>query len=125
MAAMDPEVRQAMQELRQLEQDKTIRIELIERQIAAKSRNVMRSKLTLEELSALPKDVPMYRTVGKCFMLQESTAILASIKSEADTDNSDVESLKKSKTVLEGSLKSSRENIQEMLRQKFEASQRQ
>ncbi|OAA47162.1 alkaline phytoceramidase-like protein [Cordyceps fumosorosea ARSEF 2679] len=85
-------------------------------QIAGKQREQRLVKLTLSELSSLPKDTVIFEGVGKMFAALPVTEITQKLENQTKDLDSEVEKLGKRLVYLETTHKNSREHIEQMLR---------
>ncbi|KKA30531.1 hypothetical protein TD95_003363 [Thielaviopsis punctulata] len=85
-------------------------------QVASKQREMRLLSLTMNEVSSLPKDAPVYEGLGKMFVSIPVPKLMEKMTGQKKELEGDVEKLGKRLQYLETTHKNSREHIEQMLR---------
>ncbi|KAK3192852.1 hypothetical protein K4F52_001209 [Lecanicillium sp. MT-2017a] len=85
-------------------------------QIAGKQREQRLVRLTVSELSSLPKETTVYEGVGKMFAALPVTDMLGKLEGQTKDIEGEVDKLGQRLLYLETTHKNSREHIEQMLR---------
>eukprot|EP00047_Mylnosiga_fluctuans_P002899 m.226459 g.226459 ORF g.226459 m.226459 type:complete len:122 (+) comp11426_c0_seq1:32-397(+) len=121
MSGPDPEIARALMTLQQKMVETQTNMRLADLQINSKVTNVRKSQLTLNEISTLPADVRVYKSIGRMFLLQPHGEICGELSAKMKDDQAAIEKLKEKKTYLERSMKDSEQSVRELIRQKARA----
>eukprot|EP01147_Barroeca_monosierra_P001539 gene1539-4689_t len=115
---MDPEVRKALQELQELQQNTQARMYLLEQQKAQKKSALHRSVLTAREIEPLPQEVPLFKSIGKMFILADKEAILDDLEVVCKDADSSMKKLDEAQEQLEQTLKMQSESVRDLVTRK-------
>jgi len=84
-------------------------------QIDGLKRSITHAQLTEKEISILPPETKTYESLGRMFVLQESTNVQKNLENKIKNCEEKIKALEANKTYLERSLKESENNIREMI----------
>ncbi|EGD77692.1 hypothetical protein PTSG_08784 [Salpingoeca rosetta] len=115
---MDPEVRKALEELSEVQQTTQSRMYLLEQQKAQKQHALRRSVLTAREVEPLNDTVPLYKSVGKMFVISDKDTIMNELEEIAKDADSSVKKLTEAQKKMEQSLKEQQESVRDLVRRK-------
>jgi len=87
-------------------------------QIDALGKEKRKIELTQNEIGALPEDTKLYQSIGRMFLYKPKPGIMQVLKTEYKEAESKISELEAKKTYLERSVKSSEENLREMVSQR-------
>merc|ERR1712007_95238 len=105
---MDVELKKAFGELQQKMVETSQKLKLADIQIDSLKRTITHAQLTDKEIGLLPAETRTYESLGRMFILRESTAVRENL-------NDKIKTLEGNKTYLERNLKESENNIREMI----------
>nr|CAG4650666.1 EOG090X0LK7 [Sida crystallina] len=120
-AQMDIELKKAFGELQQKMVETSQKLKLSDIQIDSLKRNIAHAQLTEKEISLLPSETKTYESLGRMFVLQESTNVRKNLENKVKTCEEKIKTLEASKTYLERNLKESENNIREMIQHRKDA----
>nr|CAG4642232.1 EOG090X0LK7 [Eurycercus lamellatus] len=119
---MDLELKKAFGELQQKMVETSQKLKLADIQIETLKRSMTHAQLTDKEISQLPIETKTYESVGRMFVLKDSTETRKNLENKVKTCEEKIKTLEGSKAYLERSLKESENNIREMIQQRKDAS---
>ncbi|SPN97829.1 related to prefoldin subunit 1 [Cephalotrichum gorgonifer] len=91
-------------------------ISLSRNQVASKQREKRLLKLTLDEVTSIPQNTPVYEGVGKMFVSTPIPDLHEKLEGQVKTLDDDLDKLQKRLLYLETTQKNSREHIDQMLK---------
>nr|CAG4642958.1 EOG090X0LK7 [Evadne anonyx] len=94
------------------------KLKLADIQIETYKRSMTHAQLTEKEVSQLPLEVNTYESLGRMFVMKESTETRKNLENKIKVCEDKIKTLEGSKTYLERSLKESENNIREMVQQR-------
>jgi len=116
--AVDMELKKAFLELQKKMVDTQQQMRISDVQIDSLSKEKRKIELTEKEIGALPEDTRLYRSVGRMFLFKPKPDVMQILKNEHKDADSKIKELEAKKTYLERSVKSSEENLREMVSQR-------
>jgi prefoldin subunit 1 len=88
----------------------------LDAQIQSIIRDTKRTKITQEQISAMPEDVTSYRSVGKMFIASPKTDIDAFMEAACSKDADKVEELQKKKAYFERRASSLEADLKDLMK---------
>ncbi|KAL2105557.1 hypothetical protein VUR80DRAFT_8172 [Thermomyces stellatus] len=92
-------------------------INLCRGQVASKQREMRLLKLTLDEVSSIPRNTHVYEGVGKMFVATPIPSLSEKLEGQVKTLDEELEKLRKRLIYLETTQKNSRDHIEQMFKQ--------
>nr|CAG4636703.1 EOG090X0LK7 [Eubosmina coregoni] len=112
---VDLELKKAFGELQQKMIETSQKLKLADMQIETLKRSMTHAQLTDKEISQLPSETKMYESVGRMFVLKESSVTRSNLDNKIKSCQEKIKNLEGTKGYLERSLKESENNIREMI----------
>nr|CAB3264794.1 prefoldin subunit 1-like [Phallusia mammillata] len=116
--AIDMELRKAFAELQRKMVETQAQMRISDIQIESLNRDKRKLAITKQEIESFPEDTKLYESVGRMFMLQPRETVKENLDSKHKQADEKINELKAKKTYLERSVKSSEENLREMVSQR-------
>eukprot|EP00270_Netrium_digitus_P019067 TRINITY_DN740_c0_g1_i1.p1 TRINITY_DN740_c0_g1~~TRINITY_DN740_c0_g1_i1.p1 ORF type:complete len:160 (+),score=32.76 TRINITY_DN740_c0_g1_i1:68-481(+) len=109
--------REAFVELQGRLLDTDRRLKQVLSQERAKEAEKKRAVLTLQELQALPNDAPSYRAVGRAFIVEPLSVLMAEHEKQVQDCDSSLKKLQGTKEYVEKAMQEVQSNFRELLKQ--------
>jgi len=116
--AVDLELKKAFMELQKKMVETQGQMRICDVQIDALGKEKRKIELTQNEIGALPEETKLYQSIGRMFLFKSKPDIMQVLKTEYKDSESKISELEAKKTYLERSVKSSEENLREMVSQR-------
>eukprot|EP00128_Syssomonas_multiformis_P000007 Colp12_sorted_trinity150504_noHs@15660 len=115
----DEETRKQFMELQTKMVESSRQVNMVKAQIEGKQREIKRAELVEKEIAGLAADTKTYLAVGKMFLFQPKTEVLADLKTKVKASEEDIEKLKKSKKYIERALKDDEDSLRDLIQHKL------
>ncbi|KAK3915343.1 Prefoldin subunit 1 [Frankliniella fusca] len=115
---VDLELKKAFAELQLKMTDTAQKLKLADLQIEGLKKSKIFSELTIQELKSLPPNTNMYESVGRMFILRDSSEITQGLHAKSQKSEEKIKSLESHKAYLESNLKEAEKPIREMVNKK-------
>ncbi|CAK8676106.1 prefoldin subunit 1-like [Clavelina lepadiformis] len=116
--AVDMELRKAFSELQKKMVETQTQVKICDAQINALALEGKKTILTTKEIQSLPTDVKLYESVGRMFILQPRSNVIDNLNGKRKDAEAKTKELEAKKTYLIRNVKSSEENLREMVSQR-------
>lgn len=117
-STVDLELKKAFQELQVQVIETRGKVKQMDLQIEAMKRNSQHSRLTLNEITALPNDCLLYESVGRMFVMRNMDQVSQLLDDRISSNELKVKSLEESKAYNETKVKESENNLRELIAHK-------
>ncbi|VDP37791.1 unnamed protein product [Soboliphyme baturini] len=87
-------------------------------QIELRHRNILRTKLTVNELLDLPSDTVAYESVGRCFLKQPMENIYGVLQKTIEKSEEEIKNLQSQEDALHRNLKEAEDYLRELVQAK-------
>lgn len=114
----DEELRKAFSELQVKRIDTSQLVAVAEGQRQALQRSITHSQLTFKEISCLPETIPLYRSIGRMFLLASMDEIKETLQASETTAKEKIAEIEKNIGHLEVSLKEQEDSLRELVSHK-------
>ena len=114
----DEELTKAFSELQMKRMETGQMVAVAEGQKQALQRNIARSQLTCEELSGLPESTPLYRSIGRMFLLASRDEIKQSLLANEEDAKDKIVEIDKNISHREKALKEQEDSLRELVSHK-------
>lgn len=111
----DPELANAFAELSMKKIQAEAQIRLSNAQIESLNRKIQHSQLVEHELTKLPSDVNVYKTIGRMFLLQSQDQVLDDLKSKQQAFAEKIKTLESSKEYHQKHVEEFKNNVRELV----------
>ena len=118
MDSLDKESRLALMELQGKMVDLQSKMNIAQVRQRGRAKDMQRLGLTAKEIDSMPKEVRMYESVGRMFVLQDKESILDGLESELQHIKTDLKQLASQNEFLEKQWKDSEGSVRDILGQK-------
>jgi prefoldin subunit 1 len=115
---VDLELKKAFQGLQVQVIETRDKVRQIDIQMEALRRSSHHSKLTKNEIIALPQDCNLYESLGRMFVKRDSNQINKLLDDRINTNEEKIKALQQSKTYAESKVKESENNLRELIAHK-------
>jgi len=115
---VDMELKKAFMELQKKMMDTQNQMRISDVQIDSLGKEKRKIQLTQSEIQQLSDDTKLYQSIGRMFLYKSKPDIMQVLKDEYKDAESKISELEAKKTYLERSVKSSEENLREMVAQR-------
>ncbi|XP_026691107.2 prefoldin subunit 1-like [Ciona intestinalis] len=116
--AVDMELRKAFSDLQMKMVDTQTQMRISDGQINAMMVEKKKTELAISEVSSVPEDAKMYESVGRMFVLEPRATVMENLEAQHKLTDTKIKDLEAKKLYLEKSVKSSEENLREMVLQR-------
>ena len=114
----DEELRKAFSELQVKRLETGQLVAVAEGQRQALQRSIIHSQLTFKEISGLPEATPLYRSIGRMFLLASRDEIKETLTASEAASKEKIAEIEKNKSHLEKSLKEQEDSLRELVSHK-------
>lgn len=114
----DEELRKAFSELQVKRMETSQMVAVAEGQRQALQRTITHSQLTCKELSSLPDSTPLYRSIGRMFLLASKDEVRASLEANETSAKDKVSEIKKNIEHWEKAVKEQEDSLRELVSHK-------
>ncbi|XP_059155463.1 prefoldin subunit 1-like [Physella acuta] len=111
----DPELANAFAELSMKKIQAENQIRLSNAQIESLNRKIQHSQLVESEVTSLPSDVPVYKTIGRMFLFQSKDEIITDLKNKQQTFAEKIKVLESSKEYHQRNMEEFKNNVRELV----------
>ncbi|CAG9467172.1 unnamed protein product [Pedinophyceae sp. YPF-701] len=112
----DADKRGEFMELQQKLLQTSHQLRQMERQAVQHSTDMRRAKLIVAEVGPLPDNVIMYKNVGRAYMMEAKGAVIQSYEGKAASAQASIENLKSAADKVQELAKSTKQDMEELLR---------
>ena len=114
----DEELRKAFSELQVKRMETSHLVAVAEGQRQALNRSIAHSQLTFKEISDLPESTPLYRGIGRMFLLASRDEVKQSLQANETTAKEKIKEIEKNVAHCEKTLKEKEGSLRELVSHK-------
>eukprot|EP00053_Salpingoeca_punica_P004236 m.48036 g.48036 ORF g.48036 m.48036 type:complete len:121 (-) comp12694_c0_seq1:617-979(-) len=114
----DNELKKAFEDLKEKMIETRGHLKIVETRAASSEMQRRRAELTQKELSTMPENTIMYRSVGRMFIQEDRKSITDSLTAQIKTQQEIIDSANSQKRQIEQRAQEAENNLRELLKSK-------